>query len=256
MQGIYIIKNLINGKIYIGCSNNIKRRFMEHKSPKNVANRTTNLAKAFRKYGINNFSFDTLEIVPNIEKLSTREMYWIALLNPEYNMNDGGEGNLGHTVSDETKDILRQHGKSQWDNLSENQKANRVKNNLKGPKVGHAVSDESRKKIRQKLLGTKLDEVTKQKISHSNSLSMKGNKNGNKSVLCVDVNGLVVSTYDSILSASKVIGICASNITNVLKGKQITAGGYYWGLLCSVETNRDECTDVSTSLSRIEVRGV
>lgn len=31
MIGIYKIENLINGKIYIGQSNNIERRIMEHK---------------------------------------------------------------------------------------------------------------------------------------------------------------------------------------------------------------------------------
>ena len=54
-----------------------KRRFMEHKSPKNVTNKTTVLSKSFRKYGVNNFMFEILEEVEDINLLPEKEIYWI-----------------------------------------------------------------------------------------------------------------------------------------------------------------------------------
>ena len=95
--GIYIIRNKINGKMYIGKSNNIDRRIKEHKSTYEQ-NRTPNkpLYKAFKKYNINNFSFETLELCPS-EQLNEREKYWIKFFNTcdsknGYNILSGGDG--------------------------------------------------------------------------------------------------------------------------------------------------------------------
>lgn len=62
--GIYKIENLINHKVYIGQSINIKIRWKNHlKVSKNPNSNCYEypLYKAFRKYGINNFSFEILE---------------------------------------------------------------------------------------------------------------------------------------------------------------------------------------------------
>ena len=62
MIGIYKIENLINGKVYIGQSNNIERRFSQHQSSyeqKRFLDKP--LYKAFAKYGIENFSFTIIE---------------------------------------------------------------------------------------------------------------------------------------------------------------------------------------------------
>jgi group I intron endonuclease len=70
MIGIYKITNLINGKIYIGQSNNIKRRFGEHQR---LGYKSRILVdKAIAKYGVNNFSYEVLEECP-LEKLNERE---------------------------------------------------------------------------------------------------------------------------------------------------------------------------------------
>ena len=95
--GIYIITNLINNKVYIGKSNNIQRRFMEHKSPYEWS-RTPNkpLYLAFVKYGLINFSFDIIEEC-DINILNEREKYWIDFYNSTnrdigYNILSGGDG--------------------------------------------------------------------------------------------------------------------------------------------------------------------
>lgn len=90
MVGIYIIKNLINGKIYIGQSINIKKRFTAHKN--RAFNVNSNdfekpLYRAFRKYGLKNFSFEVLEEC-KISELNQKENYWIKQFNS--NLKDKG----------------------------------------------------------------------------------------------------------------------------------------------------------------------
>lgn len=92
MCGIYKITNLINGKIYIGKSINIKQRWNKHKE---IPNDGMSIHKAMLKYGINNFSFEVLEEC-NEYQLDEKEIYWInyynTYLGEGYNAAPGGEG--------------------------------------------------------------------------------------------------------------------------------------------------------------------
>lgn len=78
--GIYVITNKVNGKQYIGLSNNCIRRWYDHRSrainPKRRDDFDKPLYKAFRKYGLENFTFDILEECPK-EELPEKEIYWI-----------------------------------------------------------------------------------------------------------------------------------------------------------------------------------
>lgn len=57
MKGIYKIESP-SGKVYVGQSNNIKRRFIEHKSYTSRTN--TKLGSAIRSYGFDNLNFSVL----------------------------------------------------------------------------------------------------------------------------------------------------------------------------------------------------
>lgn len=89
---IYKITNKLNGKIYIGQTNNPTRRFQEHRARGYGQEGEKILYKAFDKYGISNFSF---EIIEEVENYNEREKYWIKFyncINPNgYNMSEGGE---------------------------------------------------------------------------------------------------------------------------------------------------------------------
>ena len=92
MTGIYQIKNLINGKIYIGQSKNIASRWHRHRTDYRKFDYA--IYRAMRKYGLNNFEFSVLEEC-SIDQLNEREIYWIEEKdshNPEhgYNLTDGG----------------------------------------------------------------------------------------------------------------------------------------------------------------------
>lgn len=225
--GIYQIINKINGKSYIGLSNNIKRRECEHKTPKNVKNRTNAIYRAIRKYSIENFMFKVLEYVDDNSKLAEREVFWIAKLKPEYNMNLGGNGNKGHKLSDELKTRLREIGKNQWLRKSRSEKERIIRNNLKGPRQGHAVSIETRDKLREINKGKKQSKETIEK----RSLKMKGvhkpNLHHYKKVRSTK-DMIEYVYYNSIKDAAKFHNVSPSNISAVLIGKQKTSRGLYW----------------------------
>lgn len=96
--GIYKIQNKVNGKVYIGQSVNIKKRFYIHRyNAYNKENKSTYdlyLYIAMRKYGKDNFTYEIIEVC---EKgiLDQREIYWIKYYKSNqkeygYNLSDGG----------------------------------------------------------------------------------------------------------------------------------------------------------------------
>ena len=94
MGYIYKIQNLINNHVYIGQTvKSYEKRFQQHKNnyDKPYFSQLT-LYKAFKKYGLENFSFEPIEEIEN-EKLDEREKYWIDYYDSYkngYNMTLGG----------------------------------------------------------------------------------------------------------------------------------------------------------------------
>lgn len=94
MGYIYKIQNLINDSIYIGQTvKTAEKRFQQHRNnyDKPYFSQLT-LYKAFKKYGLENFSFEVIEEIEN-EKLDEREKYWIDYYDSYkngYNMTLGG----------------------------------------------------------------------------------------------------------------------------------------------------------------------
>lgn len=93
MIGIYKITKKENGKSYIGQSNDIERRFSEHKTKIDIP-----IEIAIKKYGADAFDFEVIEECP-LDKLDEREKYWITFYNTYkgfgYNCNEGGGNSRG-----------------------------------------------------------------------------------------------------------------------------------------------------------------
>lgn len=89
---IYKIVNNINGKIYVGKTNNPVVRKSDH-FREYLKDQTKLLYKAMRKYGIENFEFIVIEQCED-SVWEEREKYWIehyqTLTDKGYNMIDGG----------------------------------------------------------------------------------------------------------------------------------------------------------------------
>ena len=100
MDGIiYCYRNIINNKLYVGKTTKcLETRHVRHiKLCENGSPQSnTLLYRAMRKYGIDKFQLDMLEIVP-AEELNRKEHEWIQKLNSHYtkggyNMTWGGDG--------------------------------------------------------------------------------------------------------------------------------------------------------------------
>lgn len=101
MIGIYKYTNKINNKIYIGLSNDIKRRYNEHLCKAKSGDRMY-IHQAILKYGIENFDFEILETFEEEDRMlmGEREKYWISFYNSYengYNETTGGDIQQGRS---------------------------------------------------------------------------------------------------------------------------------------------------------------
>lgn len=81
MIGIYMIKNSVNGKLYIGCSVDVNRRFNSHKNKLiNGKHPNLHLQQSWNKYGQASFIFEIIEEC-NDSVLYEREHYYATYYN-------------------------------------------------------------------------------------------------------------------------------------------------------------------------------
>lgn len=113
---VYLARNIVNGKKYIGfTSRPLKRRISEHsyQAKKNIDNGAFH--RAIRKYGPASFEFMVVKVCSSIEAAIQEEIRLISELRPEYNSTQGGDGQRGRTMSAESrKKISDFHKGKSW----------------------------------------------------------------------------------------------------------------------------------------------
>lgn len=108
ITGVYQIRNIINGKKYIGSTSySISKRWTLHRQMlKSDKHHSIILQRAWNKYGEQNFKFEILEeCIP--EKCLIREQFYIDNYRPEYNIDPTAGSPRGRKYSDEYKSKLR-----------------------------------------------------------------------------------------------------------------------------------------------------
>lgn len=93
---VYKITNTINNKVYIGITQSIEKRRIQHFNCK----KHHPLYNAIRKYGKDNFTFEVIDTSNDRKVLCELEKYYIKLYNSTnrkygYNISSGGEDNKG-----------------------------------------------------------------------------------------------------------------------------------------------------------------
>lgn len=103
---IYIIKNYINDKVYIGQTTmTVRERFITHMKP-SICKRTSTrkLYNAINKYGRENFYYEILEENVPLEKLDEKEIFYINQYDSYkngYNSTPGGDGRTINKLNNE-----------------------------------------------------------------------------------------------------------------------------------------------------------
>lgn len=160
-SGIYLIKNNINGKVYVGSTLNFSSRIRRHRADlnKNV-HHSKYLQRSYIKYGFDYFEFIIIEYCDKHELLIS-EQFWINYFdsyNNGYNTTPIAGNCLGYKQSDE-------HKKKISDSLKGYKRTEENKINMSLANKGKILSDETKNKISNSLKGNKVSDETKEKIS-------------------------------------------------------------------------------------------
>ena len=191
MVGIYKITSP-SGKIYIGQSVNIEKRFLSYSKLLRCKTQIK-LFRSFLKYEVINHKFEIIEECA-IELLNERERYYQDLydvLNNGLNCKLTNTADKSGKLSEEVKINISKGniGKKR----TEEQKQN-ISNSLKGRKIPEEVC------LKMKHNALNMSEETKLKMSNSR----KGGKNPlSKKVICTNT----LKVWDSITECSNDLGI-------------------------------------------------
>jgi len=182
--GIYKIVNLINEKIYVGSSINLKSRKYDHFRRLELGKHENNhLQNSYNKYKKENFKWEVIEYIEvtgdkelDKGKILEREQYWIDVLNVcdrnlGYNICEKAGSNLGRRLSESAKYKISLANKGK--KLSQ-ETLKRRKETLKNRTQEEKDVARSNLSNSLKERNFKHSEETKKKISIAN----KGNKNG------------------------------------------------------------------------------
>lgn len=187
---VYKITNKVNGKIYIGITNQGSGvRYYKHWSDARKGDPCP-IHKAMAKYGKENFRLEIIDFADTYDELKEKEKFYIKKFNSMdrsvgYNLTEGGDGTFGRLHSEETKE-----------------------------------------KIRQKALGRKASEEAKKRMSESRkgkcSAKMKSHLQEISKIRChkvyqYDKDLNFIAEYESIRKASEATGLNRDTIRLQLK---------------------------------------
>ena len=239
---IYMVKNKINGKMYIGQTvRGLEQRTREHIT---VANRNidnTYFHCAIRKHGADNFNWTRLHTCDNIEELNKLETYYIGLYDTYengYNLTLGGNGSVGYEVSENTKRKISEslkgknnpnYGKvgkdSHWygrrhteETKKKMSKTQREKG--KGRGTGRKHTEETKRKISLNharcpsygMLGKKHSKEAKKKLSKARKGKYTGKDSSRARAIIVDNK-----RFDTRKEAGEFLNVSAPTISNRIK---------------------------------------
>jgi group I intron endonuclease len=195
-SGVYLITNIINGKVYVGsAANSLNQRLHNHKY-KLGKNKHENvyLQNAVNKYGIENFTFEILEEYAK-QYVISMEQWWMNMLDSfnrkrGYNLKPVAGSSLGYKFTEEQKK-----------NISRGiQKIGGNKGKF-NPRFGTTISEEQKIKTKETWLKTGFI----------------------KPICLIDKELNIVGTFNTIKEAAKYLNCDPSLISAVLKNKRKTA---------------------------------
>ncbi len=218
MIGIYKITNP-EGKIYIGQSINIDRRFKEYKrlQKRSVGRK---IISSLKKYGSDNHIFEVIEEC-SIEQLHDREYYWkLHYRSVENGLNCDYFDNSGGPRSEETKRRISEGAKGK-------KRSEFTKQKLRKPKTEEHKQNISKSK-------QNISEETKRRISEGkkgktpNRDYKEWAKTRTKPILQYDLEGNFIKEWEGTKAAALYLGCDHTTITANLRGITKKGYGFIW----------------------------
>ena len=240
MAHIYVIKNKVNDKLYVGqCICDVQERFVTHCNSKD----DMPIHKAMQELGVENFYFEILDEVSDDIRLDV-ETYYIDKLNTlrpnGYNYYRHSSAGFTHQKhSDISRQKISKSSQKWWDNASAQVlqvRANKISNALKGrtftDEHKYKISQYAKLRVKDKnpFYGKTHSQNTKQKISLANTKYR---------VAQIDLStNNVINVFDSVKLAAQYIisnNLTDAKINSVMYriyytciGKQTKAYNFGW----------------------------
>ena len=148
--GVYLIRNIISNRVYVGSSIDIERRWRNHKKDlRKGKHHSPHLQRAWNKHGEDAFVFEIIELCPPDDILVVEQNY-IDTLRPFYNTYLIAGSRRGVRASEETraKQSASMKGKP-------------------GTMNGKTMPLKTRKKISEKLKGRSKSQETKKRMKET-----------------------------------------------------------------------------------------
>jgi len=217
MVGIYKITNP-TGKIYIGQSVDIEKRFYRYRILSKNIQLQVILYRSFLKYGVDNHEFEIIEEC-NVDSLNEKERYYQDL----YNVINGNGLNCVLTKTN------NKSGKVCSETLIRMSKAQIGNNNW----LGRTHSQESKDKMSESKKGKRFSKEVNLKKGRKGRISnRKGiiSKDNPKSVRVVQItkDGLFVKNWDCLMDIKRELNYHIGNVSSCMSGKLNTYKGYKW----------------------------
>lgn len=138
---IYIIKNSVNSKVYIGqTKHKLSYRLKKHFYSAIKQLKKNKFHTAIRLLGIGNFYIEEIESLDNISDLNKREIYWIESYDSIENGYNDQYGGIGGKFTNEVKEKLKNKSTGSLNSFYGKKHSQQTKSIMKVKRVGRKPS--------------------------------------------------------------------------------------------------------------------
>ncbi len=236
IAGIYHIKNCCNNKLYIGSSINILERWKVHKYQLNKNTHDNKyLQNAWNKYGQNNFEFQIIKLITNLNEIINEEQKYVNNLNV-------CDRNIGYNICrivnippDNTGNI--RNDLRNYNLIKKSQKVYQFNINREFIKCYDSIRQASRElnvcvsniaRAAKGQLKISKGFIWSYERNISDDKFLNLNHPASKKIIQKTKDGEFIKIWDSMNQAANNLGISTSKISMAANGLRKSAYGYLW----------------------------
>jgi len=245
ISGVYTITNIINGKLYVGCSCDIMKRFGDHRSfLRNNSHPNSHIQAAYNKHGKDSLKFEIL-IECCEEFMYSEENFWVNMLNScnrefGYNLRSTNPERGSFRHSDESKSKISAAGIGRPSSMKGQKHSDESREKMSKSLMGRIISVDTiekrlaTRKLNAEKRGYYLSEEHKRKIGESNRhpkseehiASLILSSPNKRPILMYDRDWNFIKEFNSLSDARREVGCAINLISMALKNTNRSAKGF------------------------------